>query len=40
MMTVLAAVLRRQQTLPSSYSESSGLTAQEDVMGMSDLGER
>lgn len=36
----LAAVLRRQQALPSSYSESSGLTSQEDVMGMSDLGER
>ena len=36
----LATVLRRQQALPSSYSESSGLTAQEDVMGMSDLGER
>ena len=36
----LAAVLRRQQTLPSSYSESSGLTAQEDIMGMSDLGDR
>nr|XP_020728057.1 atypical chemokine receptor 2 isoform X1 [Odocoileus virginianus texanus] len=36
----LATVLRRQQALPSSYSESSRLTAQEDVMGMSDLGER
>ncbi|XP_057562485.1 atypical chemokine receptor 2 [Hippopotamus amphibius kiboko] len=42
----LATVLRRHQaphlaqSLPSSCSESSGLTAQEDITSMSDLGQR
>ncbi|CAH6777582.1 atypical chemokine receptor 2 [Phodopus roborovskii] len=43
---LLAAALRRHQdpdtaqALPPSYSESSGATAQEDVVSMNELGER